>query len=57
MQLLQIRAADLSLCEISLSSEREENETAPRYRNCCVSVTMPSSLSIWRGSVSVGVGV
>jgi hypothetical protein len=27
-------AADLSLCAISSSSEREEDEMAPRYRNC-----------------------
>jgi hypothetical protein len=27
-------AADLSLCAISSSSEREEDEMAPRYLNC-----------------------
>jgi hypothetical protein len=50
-------AADLRLCAISSSSEREEDEMAPRYRNCWVNVTMPSASSIWRGSVSLGVGV
>jgi hypothetical protein len=34
--------ADLSLCVISSSSERAEDEMAPRYRNCCLNVTMPN---------------
>jgi hypothetical protein len=50
-------AADLSLGAISSSSEREDDEMAPRYRNCCVNVTMPNASSIWRGSVSLGVVV
>jgi hypothetical protein len=50
-------AADLSLCAISSSSEREEDEMAPMYRNFCANVTMPNASSIWRGSVSLGVGV
>jgi hypothetical protein len=54
---LNATAADLSLCALSSSSEREDDEMAPRYRNCCVDVTMLNGSSIWRGSVSSGVGV